>query len=482
MNDATRDELSGRLLLRGHPDFAAACGDRVFNRRLPDRTPAAVLRVETEQDVVAGVRLARERGWRVAVRAGGHSWAQWSIRDDALLLDLGRFREMSYDEQTQVVTVTGSVQGGLELDPFLAERGRFVNAGHCPTVGIGGFVLQGGQGWNARGWGWAAERLVAIDLVTADGELVRADATDNADLFWAARGAGPGFFGVVTRFHLQTLPRPRHLAHTVQVYDLEHFDEVMAWLQGMHHTVDPSVEIVAITMTPPGPDGVQPAAPAPVLAVTALAFVDTEQDALDALAPFETCPALDRALHRQYARPTTLAEQRAEQLRANPEGRRWRVDNAWIEGTAEQVVPRIRRVFSDLPNGEAFTIWFSMAPLRDLPDMAFSLQSEIYLATYVPWREAEDDSTMCSWVADRMRELEPVTAGQYLGDSDLASRQLRVMTQRNWDCLQDIRDVRDPQQLFVGYLAGAGGATNVNHWTVDGGAAAEADRRATDPR
>lgn len=456
--------FTGRLLLRDEDGFEEARVDRVFNRRLADRKPAAVLQAETEQDVVAGVRLAREQGWQVAVRSGGHSWPQWSVRDDALVIDLGRFKELSYDAATGIVTVTAAVQGGSELNPFLAERGRFWGGGHCPTVGLGGFLLQGGQGWNARGWGWACEGVVAVDVVTADGELVRADAEQNADLYWAARGAGPGFFGVVTRFHLATMPLPGHLAHTVQVYPAELFDEVMTWLQGMHHAVADTVEIVAIGMTPPGPDGTPPAAPAPVLVVTALAFVADHQQALAALAPFEDCPVLDRAIHRQYAKPTTLAEQQIEQLRANPEGHRWVVDNAWLTGPASDVVPAIRRAFTELPDPRAFTIWFSMAPQRELPDMAFSLQSEIYLASYVPWSDPADDERNRAWSAARMRELEPVTIGQYLGDSDLATRQVKFMSDEAWARLREIRARRDPDGLFVGYLAGPGGATNTNHW------------------
>ena len=123
-----------------------------------------------------GVRLARERGWQVAVRSGGHSWAQWSVRDDALVIDLGGLQELSYDDATGIVSASPAVQGGAELAPYLDARGRFFPGGHCPTVGIGGFLLQGGQGWNCRGWGWAAEYVEAIDVVTADGELVRADA------------------------------------------------------------------------------------------------------------------------------------------------------------------------------------------------------------------------------------------------------------------------------------------------------------------
>ena len=144
-----------------------------------------------------------------------------------------------------------AVQGGAELSPFLEERGRFFPGGHCPTVGIGGFLLQGGQGWNCRGWGWAAEHVEAIDVVTAAGELVRASETENADLFWAARGSGPGFFGVVTRFHLRTMPRPAYVAQTVQAYDLDDFDEVMTWLHETHASVADTVEIVALTKTDP---------------------------------------------------------------------------------------------------------------------------------------------------------------------------------------------------------------------------------------
>jgi FAD/FMN-containing dehydrogenase len=100
------------------------------------------------------------------------------------------------------------VRGGEELAPALNARGRMFPGGHCPSVGLGGFLLQGGQGWNCRTLGWACESVRAIDIVTADGELVHASEDENTDLLWAARGAGPGFFGVVTRFHLRLHPRP----------------------------------------------------------------------------------------------------------------------------------------------------------------------------------------------------------------------------------------------------------------------------------
>lgn len=443
------------LLGRGEPGFEEARVDRIFNRRLPDRRPAAVVRPQTEAEVVDAVRLARSRGWQVAVRSGGHSWAQWSVRSDALVIDLGGLHELEYDEATGIVTASPSTQGGAELSPYLAERDRFFVGGHCPTVGIGGFLLQGGQGWNARGWGWAAEHVVAVDVVTAEGELVRASAEENSDLYWAARGAGPGFPGVVTRFHLQTMPLPRHFAHTVQGFRLDDFDEVMTWLHEAHATVADTVEIVALTKTD------LTLGPEPLLLVTALAMVDDEHEADQALAPFRTNPALDRAIFVIDNEPTTPDAERARQLEDNPEGHRWAVDNAWLSGSAAEVVPAMRRAYTTLPNEKAFTIWFSMAPLRALPDMAFSLQSEIYLASYVLWEDEADDERHLAWLEGAMADLEPVTVGQYLGDSDHTRRQVRFMSDEAWARLQQVYAERDPDRVFVGYL---GDSTNRNHW------------------
>jgi FAD/FMN-containing dehydrogenase len=435
------------LLERGDDGFEEARVDRIFNRRLPDRQPAAVVRPETEASVVAAVRLARERGWQVAVRSGGHSWAQWSVRDDALVVDLGGLREMELDEETGIVRVSPSTKGGAELAPYLAERGRFFLGGHCPTVGVGGFLLQGGQGWNARGWGWAAEYVVALDVVTADGQLVRCSADENTDLYWAARGAGPGFPGVVTRFHLRTRPLPAYFSHTVQGFRLDDFDEVMTWLHETHGTIADTVEIVAVTKTDPALSA------DPVLLVTALAMVETEDEAEAALAPFRANPALDRAILVVDNEATTPEKERARQLEDNPEGHRWAVDNAWLSGTAAEVVPAMRRAYTTLPHEKAFTIWFSMAPLRELPDMAFSVQSEIYLAAYVPWESADDDERCLAWLAGAMADLEPVTVGQYLGDSDLRRRPHRVLSESASERLQQVVADRDPDGVFVGYLA-----------------------------
>jgi hypothetical protein len=458
----TLPAVRGRWVLPGDPAFADAVFGRVFNHRRPNRRPAAVLEAADTDDVATGVRLAAERGWQVSVRSGGHSWAAWSVRDDALLIDLGALRSISYDDATGIVVAGPATKGGTELGPFLAARGRFFGGGHCPTVGIGGFLLQGGQGYLARGWEWAAECVVAVDVVTADGELVRADAEQNPDLHWAARGAGPGFPGIVVAFHLRTRPMPPVVVHSAELYPMDLYDEVMTWLQQVHSSVSPDVEIVAVAMNPPGPVPGHPGGH--LLVVTGLALSATREEADAALAPLWTCPVADRAYVRDVQQHPDLQFHRADQVLANPEGHRYRVDNAWLSGTPEEVVPALRGTFTELPTPKSFSIWFSMAPLRELPDMAFSLQSEIYNATYLVYEEAGEDERAVEWLTARMAELQPVTVGQYLGDSDLAHREVKVLGDAQFARLQEIRAARDPQRRFTGFVAGGVDPTNANHW------------------
>jgi FAD/FMN-containing dehydrogenase len=440
------ESFTAQLICPGDVDFPDAAVSRIFNQRRPSSRPAAVLRPAGVADVAAGLRFAAAEGLRVAVRAGGHSWAAWSLRADTLLIDLANFTRMSYDD-TGLVTAGPAIRGGVDLDPFLAARGRFFAGGHCPTVGIGGFLLQGGMGWNCRGWGWAAESIDAIQVVTADGELHWCDESSNADLFWAARGSGPGFFGVVTAFRLRTRPRYRELTQTTYVYPAEAAPEVLGWLHAARHDVPSSVELVAVGITPPLPPEVDYAGS--VLVVDGVSF-DGGPDALRALG---ACPVAGNALVSKIAQPVTIAELRAEQVRANPEGHRYTVDNAYLTGETSALIPALAPAFTELPTAKSFSLWFDLAhlPARPRPDMALSVQTDLYFASYVVGDEPGQDAGCRSWLDETMRRLEPFAAGCYLGDSDLTIRPDRFMSDAAWNRFRQVRAARDPDRRFAGY-------------------------------
>lgn len=138
-----------QVIWQDSPDYERARIGRVFNHRRPDRYPHGVIEATKTQDIVNAVQLAREKNLRVSIRSGGHSWAAWSVRDDAILIDLGKLNCIEYDEATKMVNVSPSTTGRM-LNGFLEPKGRMFGGGHCPDVGLGGFLLQGGMGWNCK--------------------------------------------------------------------------------------------------------------------------------------------------------------------------------------------------------------------------------------------------------------------------------------------------------------------------------------------
>lgn len=458
--DAAR--FTGRLLTPDSEQYLQARMARVYHSRHPERHPAAILVAATEQDVVEGVRLARERGWQVGVRSGGHSFPVWGVRDDALLIDLGEMKEMHLDEQTGIVTASPAVQGGAELNPYLKSHGRFFPGGGCSSVGLGGFLLQGGMGWNHRGWGYSAEQIAAIDVVTADGELVHADETSHSDLLWAARGAGPGFFGVVTRFHLKTRPLPAALSMTLHIYPVSVYQQVVAWVHDRQPTISPEVHLAATSGNPPFPlpghEGGY------VFALLGLAFCETPESSDAALAPLRECPYLDKALVVRDNEPTTIEEQHTLVDAMHPEGLRYRVDSAWVEGDTAAIVAATRTLVVDRPDEEAGHTFFWWTLPRQAPDMAQTLQTNLMVGAYIIYRHEADDEVYRSWSLAAMAELEPFTVGQYWGDSDQQHREVACLTAPAWARLQQLRKAHDPDRRFVDYLAGEGGFQNVNGW------------------
>src|SRR5262249_20180835 len=161
---------------------------------------------------------------KVKARSGGHSWTGSSVRDDSIHVNLAALDAVTVDPETRTATVQPGAQGRT-LNTLLAPHGLMFPTGHCPTVGVGGYLLQGGWGWNSPCVGPACLSVIGVDVVTAKGELVHADERENTDLLWAARGAGAGYFGIVTRFHLRAHRRPASMMSSIYVYPMDVVDE-----------------------------------------------------------------------------------------------------------------------------------------------------------------------------------------------------------------------------------------------------------------
>jgi len=436
---------------------------RVFNQRRPARYPIAVVEAENEDHIIGAVKLANELKCRVSVRSGGHSWAAWSVRDNAVLIDLGKWNYMSLDKEAGIITVSPSTTGRL-ANGYLAEHGLMFPGGHCPDVGLGGFLLQGGMGWNCKNWGWACENIVALDVVTADGKLIRVDDQQNSDLLFAAKGAGPGFPAVVTKFHLKVRKAYRML-HSTWIWPMAMYDEVMDWIVKLSPDYDDSAEIVAAAATDNDLNQL-------CINVHIVVWKETTEEGEKALAlANNTRP---KGFLKEFVNePTSLKDEYINQAIANPQGHRYCADNAYVKNDVD-VAAALKPAFTTLPHPKAFAIWFSMAPCsrRVLPDMALSMQTDHYFAMYTVWTDAKDDERCQLWNRSIMKDLAPLCEGAYLGDSDFQVRQTKFWTDNKAKRLMDIRRQRDPQGRICGYLdpddkSSTEGLPNLDRWCVE---------------
>jgi len=199
--DDLAGRVSGRVLRPADDGYDAA---RRVHNGLVDRAPAVIVRCRSAADAAAGVRFSRAAGLDVCVRGGGHNVAGRAVVDDAVMIDLTEMKGTAVDPEARTVRAEGGLTWS-ELNDATAEHGLAVTGGAVSTTGIAGLTLGGGLGWLMAKHGLAADNLLAVELVNADGDVLEVTEASDPDLLWALRGGG-GNFGIVTTFTYRLHP------------------------------------------------------------------------------------------------------------------------------------------------------------------------------------------------------------------------------------------------------------------------------------
>jgi len=193
--------VSGAVLAPGDAGYDDA---RAVYNGLIDRRPAVIVRCRATGDIVAAVELARRAGLELSVRGGGHNVAGRAVADGGLMISLADMNGVTVDPERRTATAQGGATWA-DLNAAAGEHGLAVTGGLISTTGVGGYTLGGGLGWLMAKFGLAADNLEAVELVTADGEVLEVDRASHPDLFWALRGGG-GNFGVAASLTFRLHP------------------------------------------------------------------------------------------------------------------------------------------------------------------------------------------------------------------------------------------------------------------------------------
>ena len=450
-----RRRIRGTLHLNGEGDYEAQRLSMVWNARKPRRFPDAIVRASDAADISAAVSFARQHGLKVGVRGGGHHYNGTVLRQGGLLLDLSGLGQIEIDADHRRAIVQPGVVGS-ELQGRLATQRLAFPVGHCPSVRLSGYLLNGGLGWNAFAWGPGCLNVTSAEVVTADGEVLVANDREHPDLFWAARGAGPGFPGIVTRWHLNLQALPRAIRTSTLCVALKDTQPAMEWLMEGVGRLPPASDLFVIAPLPGDFAQLIGVRERQAMAFVVTVFADSEDEARHWLAPFNTPPRGLALLLNDAVRDTPFPRLYSMINAAFPSGHRMRADDMHTRLTPPQALTHLREAMDTAPGPHSnIQLFFGPPPPADmppLPDMALYLpQESSYVGVYGYGTTQAEDATVDTWVKKARDAIEPFGMGSYVGEADLsggvaAARQ--CFTPQAWTRLMAVRQQRDPTRLF----------------------------------
>jgi FAD/FMN-containing dehydrogenase len=446
--ETLKQSVSGIVIAREDVPYVAARERLLWNARKPERFPDAIVGATCVEDVQAAVRFAHKHGLKVTARGGGHHWSGVALQE-GLVIDLSALNHIRIDPVARTAE-TGPVVTNRDLARALREHGLAFPVGHCPSVPLSGYLLGGGFGWNAGTWGIACFSVEGIDVVTADGELCRASESENPDIFWAARGAGPAFFGVVTAYRLRLQRLPRAITTSTWTYDLADIAKIERWISSTLPVLPANVEFTVMMTS--APRAIAPRVPKVATAV-ATVFADSMEEARTVLATIHSgAPA--GALVADLNQPTPF-DALFDMIGASfPEQRRYAADTYWSASRPgaflEELANRIRQAPSPASLGIGIILPPQSPGAPALPDAAFSMVGPVFGCSYAIWEDPAADETNLRWLRDTGKTIAPMTIGHYLGEADLdnPTRTSGSFSAKAWSRLKDLQAVYDPNGTF----------------------------------
>jgi len=431
--------FSGRLVLPGEPGYEEA---RKVHNGLVDKRPAVVAQCRGMADIADAVRLGRSAGLEVAVRGGGHNVAGRSTTNGGLMIDLSLMRSVHVDPRRR----TARAEGGVvwrELNRETQAHGLAVTGGAVGSTGVAGLTLGGGLGWLMARHGMTLDNLLSVDLVLADGRMVRASADEEPDLFWAVRGGG-GNFGVAGSFEFRLHEVGPTVIGGLVAWPIDHAQEVLRFYREI--TAGATDDLMALAALLTAPDG------ATKLVAIAAAHFGAGKEAEAGVASIKRfgSPALDTLGPMPYVALNGMLDA------AFPRGALYYWKSHFIDelsdGAIDTFVERFARC--PTPQGQMLLEHFHGAATRVAPgDTAYALRRSGYNSLILgEWTEPSDTERSVAWARESYAAMQPFLGSQrylnYLDEDDANVSALAAVYGENLPRLRQIKKQYDPDNFF----------------------------------
>jgi FAD/FMN-containing dehydrogenase len=450
LDDALVKSLAGRI--RGELLRSGDAGydeSRALWNGMIDRRPALIVRCLGTADVAAGVIFARDQGIALCIRGGGHNIAGLAVCDGGLMLDMSRQRGVWVDPIARVARVqAGCLLGDVDRETQL--YGLASSLGFVSTTGVAGLSLGGGFGYLTRRFGWTCDTLRSADVVTAEGRLVRASETENADLFWGLRGGG-GNFGVVTSFEFNLYPVGPDIVGGAIAWPIEDAPRVLQQFRALMADAPPELTVVAALRPAPPAPWLQPSIHGKPIVALFVCHSGSVADGERAVAPLKAIgsPVGDIVQRRTYASQQSLLDA------TQPKGRRYYWKSEYLPGLNAGLLSVALEHASTLPSPHAAVMLFPIAgTLNRLPQdysPAGNRDAAAVVNVAASWEQPQDDAVNIEWARAAWRDLRRFSTGgtyvNFLTEEEGEDR-VRAAYASNFARLAAVKARWDPTNLF----------------------------------
>jgi FAD/FMN-containing dehydrogenase len=435
---ALADRISGSVLTPLDDGYDSA---RAVHNGLIDRRPAVIVRCRTTNDVVEALAVARRTGLEVSVRGGGHNAAGRAVTEGGVMIDLAEMKAVSVDPARATATVQGGVTWA-ELNDAAGAHRLAVTGGAVSTTGVAGYTLGGGLGWLMAKYGLAADNLLAVELVTAEGDVLRVDGTSHPDLFWALRGGG-GNFGVATSFTFR-LRKVGTIVGGLIAHPIHEAPELLRFYRDAVAASSDDLTVFAGLVHAPDGSGTK-------LAALVVFHTGAAEQAERDLEPFKSwgSPVVVDVGPMPYPVMNTILDA------GFPSGSL----NYWLSrftrGLPDELIDTAVERFATVPSPMTAILFehFHGAVTRVGPtETAVPHRGEGWnLLIPSVWVDPADNAANVVWTRETFSALRPYFADgrwlNYLGD-DQADDAIRAAYGPNYDRLREIKRRYDPENVF----------------------------------
>ena len=431
-----RERFTGEIVLPGDPGYDSA---RAVWNGMIDRRPAIVLRPTDAGGVATAIAFAREQELAIAVKSGGHSIPGLSTCDDGAVIDLSRMRGVQVDPERRVAQVNGGSLLG-ELDERAQSFGLVCPVGVVGHTGVAGLTLGGGMGRLQRRFGLTIDNLLSVELVTADGQLVRASKEENGDLFWGLRGAGANF-GIVTSFEFQLHLLDGAVTHGTVTHPIERATELASIFREAEEAAPDELWLGFGLGLAAG----EPVATVQVLHCGRVAQAERDLEKLRAFGP----PLADTIEAKPYLVPQGMNDE------AMRWGHRFYMKSGFIPDLPEELIALLVEHMGRVPDGAdgGVSFWAMGGAIAEVPEDATAFtgrEAAFWIAAEILWDDEALDDRCRNWTRALMDDALPFTsAGHYVNDvAEAGQDPASIYGAEKYERLVLLKQAWDPENVF----------------------------------